>query len=87
MAERIIRRAGERVGQEDPEQLAQLVRLRQVVEDAIIRAIAAQRTQGMTWEAIGDCMGVTRQAALMNYGPKITGLERALDSRPSSSGR
>lgn len=77
MVQRIIRRAGERVADDDPEQLADLISIRCMLDAAILKAVAGQRQNGITWEAIGAASGVTRQAALMHYGPKLEQLAHA----------
>ena len=38
------------------------------VEDAIHLAVVQARAEGMTWEQVGDLLGVTRQAAQQRYG-------------------
>lgn len=77
MVKPIIRRAGERVADDDPEQLAALISIRGMLDAAILKAVAGQRQNGITWEAIGAATGVTRQAALMHYGPKVEQLAHA----------
>lgn len=65
---RSIRAHGRRVGDADPEDLEQLLELREVVEEAIADAIAGQRANGFSWAQIARGLGVTRQAAQMRYG-------------------
>ena len=67
-ARRIIRRAGDRVAEADDWELAELVSLRNDVEDAIRRAVAGQRTQDRSWQYIGDALGIKRQSAQERYG-------------------
>lgn len=71
--QRMVLAVGRRVADEDPEQLAELITLRHVLDEAIIEAVAGQRANDITWEAIGAATGTTRQAALMKWGPKIGG--------------
>lgn len=68
MCRRVLRAAGKRVGDADPEQLRDLVALRAEVDQVIRAAIKQQRANGMTWQLIGEQLGVTRQAALMHWG-------------------
>lgn len=68
---RMIRAAGRRVGQEDADDLAILATLRAEVEEAIVEAIAGQRSAGVRWASIGEALGVTKEAVIMRYGPKV----------------
>lgn len=68
MIRRMVRHAGYRVGERDPELLAELYRLHDDVNRAMVVAIHDQRSQGITWESIGQALGVTKQAALMRWG-------------------
>lgn len=71
---RLLRKAGERVGEADPAELRDLLALRDLVDQAIVEAVAGLRAQGTTWQDIGDAAGTTRQAAILRYGPKIEGM-------------
>lgn len=64
---RMIRAAGTRVGHGDPTDLAELVALRFVLDEAIRAGVAGLRDDGFTWESIGAATGTTRQAALMKW--------------------
>lgn len=68
---RSIRGHGRRVGDADPEDLVELLELREVVEEAIADAVAGQRANGFSWAQIARGLGVTRQAAQMRYGAQI----------------
>lgn len=68
MVRRIIRAHGRRVGDADPEDLAELVAMAETLKEAIAAAVAGQRAAGFSWAAIGRGLGVTRQAAQMHYG-------------------
>lgn len=67
-ARRIIRGAGKRVAAADDWELAELVSLRDEVDDAIRRAVAGLRAQGHSWQYIGDALGIKRQSAQERYG-------------------
>jgi len=67
MVRRIIRAAGRRVGNADPEDLAELIALQHDLDKAIREAVHAQRLSGITWQSIGDATGTTRQAAIMKW--------------------
>jgi hypothetical protein len=71
-ARRVIRAAGERVGDADDFELAELVTLRDDVETAITRAVAGLRAQGHSWQYIGDALGIRRQSAQERYAEKQT---------------
>lgn len=73
MVRRMIRGAGRRVAGADPEDLAELVRLREAVDAAVLDAVRGQRAQGITWQSIGDALGVTKQAAILRWAPHIEG--------------
>jgi hypothetical protein len=65
---RSIRSHGRRVGDADPEDLAGLLELREVVEEAIADAVRGQRANGFSWSQIARGLGTTRQAAQQRYG-------------------
>lgn len=71
-ARRVIRAAGERVGDADDFELAELITLRDDVEAAIARAVAGLRAQGHSWQYIGDALGIRRQSAQERYAEKQT---------------
>jgi hypothetical protein len=73
MVARMIRAAGRTVGQYDPDQLARLYALKAEIDGAMIEAISGQRAAGITWQSIGDALGVTRQAVIQLYGPRLEG--------------
>jgi len=50
--------------------LAELVTLRDAVEEAIAETVAGMREREMTWAAIGEALGVGRSAAYQRYNPK-----------------
>ena len=69
MVRRIIRAHGRRVIHADPEDLAELVALRAVVDQAITDAVQGMRAEhGRSWSDIGRGLGTSRQAAQMRYG-------------------
>lgn len=65
---RMLRAAGEHVGDADQFELAELVALRDELEDVIRTAVHAQRRFGRSWQDIGDALGVKRQSAYERYG-------------------
>ena len=68
---RLLRRAGERMADGDVEELRDMFALRDLVDEAIVQAVAGLRESGVTWQQIGEAAGTTRQAAILRYGPKI----------------
>ena len=68
MLSRMIRAAGKRVAEADEPELAQLVALRDQMEEAVKYAIQGQRLQGRSWSHIGEVLGVSRQGAFQRYG-------------------
>lgn len=67
MMRRMIRAHGRRVVDADPEDLADLVALRDVLEDTIAEAVNGMRPR-FSWAQIARGLGTTRQAAQMRYG-------------------
>ena len=78
MTARMIRAAGRRAGGYDPDQLPRLSHLHAEVEAAMVAAVAGMREQGVTWASIGNALGITKQAALMFYGPRVAELVGAV---------
>ena len=68
---RMIRAHGRRVADADPEDLADLAALRDVLDAAIAEAVAGQRARhGRSWADIGRGLGTTREAAYQRYGKR-----------------
>lgn len=69
MMRRMIAAHGRRVADADPEDLAELVALRDVLDEAIGQAVVGMRERnGFSWGQIGRALGVTRQSAQERYG-------------------
>ena len=51
--------------------LSQLADLGERVEWAMLSVIGEARTAGVTWAAIGDALGVTKQAAQQRFAPYV----------------
>ena len=68
MLSRLIRAAGRRVADADEHELAQLVGLRDQLEQAIIFSIHGQLNSGRSWSHIGQALGISRQGAFQRYG-------------------
>lgn len=91
-ATRIVRRAGERVGEVyEGADLGALSGLVLVAEQAVVTAVAGMRRQGVSWQAIADELKVSRQAAHARFSPYCEpnaepsgDLVRTLASVPSS---
>ena len=63
--------------------LAQLADLGERVEWAMLSVIGEARTGGVTWSAIGDALGVTKQAAQQRFAPYVKeALQRAESVSP-----
>lgn len=69
-AERFIRSAGARVGESDEFELAELVGIRDTIEEAITVAVHGQQAYGKSWADIGRAVGTTREAAWQRWGKK-----------------
>jgi hypothetical protein len=63
--------------------LAQLADLGERVEWAMLSVIGEARTGGVTWAAIGEALGVTKQAAQQRFAPYVKeALEQARVNPP-----
>jgi hypothetical protein len=80
---RIIRAAGQRVRDADPEQLHDLIEIRRDLDEAIGNAVAGLREAGATWDDIGAATGTSRQAAWEKWSPKGAGSADASAKRAS----
>lgn len=74
MLRRLIRSYGRRVGETDDTDLAEMVALRDTLEEAIEAAVHAQRAQRIpaSWADIARGLGTTRQYAQRRYGRTTT---------------
>lgn len=71
MIGRMIRAYGRRVGDADPEDLADMLALRDAFDEAVADAVHLQRSRhGRSWADIATATGTTRQAAQMRWGKK-----------------
>ncbi len=70
---RILRAASKRMSEADPEDLADLVQLRQAVDEAIDRAALAIHDGGASWAQIGAAVGMTKQGAFKRWGASTNG--------------
>lgn len=69
MLRRMIRAFGRRVGEGDPDDLAELVALRGYLDDVITQAVKDQRSvSGYSWADVARGLGTSRQAAQERYG-------------------
>jgi len=58
--------------------LGQLADIGERIEWAMLSLIGEARCQGVTWQAIGEALGVTKQAAQQRFAPYVKqALERA----------
>lgn len=68
MLRRMIRAYGRRVADADDVDLAEMVQLRDELEEAIALAVRGQRElHGASWADVARGLGTTRQAAQMRY--------------------
>lgn len=65
---RAIRSHGRRVGDADPEDLAELLEMRETLDEAIAEAVAGLRAGGCSWAQVARGLGTSRQAAQQRYG-------------------
>lgn len=66
---RVIRAHGERVARTGGEvELTELAELPAVVDAALRVAVAGLRERGLSWQNVGDALGVSKQAAAKRFG-------------------
>lgn len=70
MVRRVIRAHGRRVGDADPEDLAELLAMRAVLDAAIADAVDGQRDNGFSWAQIARGLGTTRQGAQQRFSER-----------------
>jgi len=71
MVRRMIRSHGRRVADADPEDLVELVAIREVLDEAIEDAVRGMRdARAISWGQIGRAFGISRQAAQQRYGER-----------------
>jgi ATP/maltotriose-dependent transcriptional regulator MalT len=51
--------------------MSQLAALGERIDWALLSVVGEARTQGVTWEAIGAALGVTKQAAQQRFAPYV----------------
>lgn len=69
MLRRMVRAYGRRVGDGDPDDLAEMLAVRAELDEAIAEAVRANREQhGRSWAEIGAGAGITKQAAQQRWG-------------------
>jgi uncharacterized protein HemY len=70
---RLIRAAGRRVADADGPELAQLLALMPVMEEAAAMGVKGQLERG-SWQYVADSLGVKRQSAFEKWAPKVKAL-------------
>jgi len=65
---RIMRAMSKRLGDADPEDLAEMLELQRTLDAAIGAAVRGQRAAGFSWAQIAAPLGITRQAAQKRWG-------------------
>lgn len=69
MLGRMITAYGRRVGDADPEDLAEMLALQRKFDEVVKDSVRIQRDKhGRSWADIGAAAGTTRQAAQMKWG-------------------
>lgn len=72
-AERELRSLVRDVAQDDPEALAELVRIAQWLQtEGVAQAAQEQNNRGYSWAHIGRGLGITRQTAHERFGRKAS---------------
>jgi hypothetical protein len=73
---RLIRAAGRRVADADGPELAQLLALMPVMEEAAAMGVKGQLERG-SWAYVAEALGTTRQSAHERWAPKVRALSGA----------
>lgn len=81
-ARRFVRGLGRRAADADPEDLAELVRVREELALATQAAVDGLRAQGRSWEDIARGLGMTRQGSIKAYATDAT--RGARGARPAT---
>lgn len=83
---RILRAYGRRVGAGDVAALPELVALRKELDATIADAVAQLRAEpwSYSWAQVGEALGMSRQQAQRDYGPKTGPGARRAGGQPSS---
>lgn len=68
MVARMLRAYARRVAAGSPEDLAEMLRLRETLEASITEAVVGLRASGYSWTEIATPAGVTKQAMASRYG-------------------
>lgn len=70
-ARRILRAMARRIGDADPEDLGEMLALRDELDEAIVAAVAGLRENDFSWAEIARATGTTRQAAFARWASKV----------------
>lgn len=73
---RQVRAVEKRAGEEDPWAVAEMLRMRDELDAAVVRTVARLRDRGYTWKDIGFNMGIGPVTAHKRYAAKIDALPR-----------
>ena len=65
---RLLRAYSRRLVGSDPEDLTEMLGLRQDLDDAIADAVQGMRQRGVSWSRIARAAGTTKQAAQQRWG-------------------
>ena len=68
---RILRAMGRRIGSADPEDLGEMLALRDELDEAIVKSVVGLRESGYSWAEIARATGTTRQAAFARWASKV----------------
>lgn len=74
MLRRMLRASYRHLDVTDLAGLAQLFGLQADLADLVLHVIGHMKNAGYTWQEIADVTGVTRQAALLRWAPKLAEL-------------
>lgn len=70
MCSRLLRAAGRRVSDSDPDTLALFIRLRDTLDQEICLAASSLNQQGFSWGEIGKSLSISRAAAHKRFSNK-----------------
>ena len=68
---RIMKALSRRIGAADPEDLGEMIRLRDDLDTCIDQAVRGLRENGFSWAEIARATGTTRQAAHARWASRV----------------
>jgi hypothetical protein len=84
---RIMGALARRIGNSDPEDLREMVKLKAELDDILVQAVALQRANGASWREIATALGVAPSQAIERYDPEVRARRLERDRLRAAGGR